>query len=102
MTTLDGLLNPLDALERPLILKIDTEGNELNVLRGADLLLASTDFVIAEASIAKRFENSYEFDEMIAFMAGRGFKLFSILSITHPANELRPRFADVVFEKCTD
>jgi FkbM family methyltransferase len=102
MATLDGLLNPPNNLERPLILKIDTEGNELNVLKGAGLLLESTDFVIVEASIAKRFENSYEFDELITFMAEKGFKLFSILSITHLAEEIRPRFADVIFAKCTD
>ena len=100
--TLDSLLNPPGTLERPLILKIDTEGNELNVLKGASLLLESTDFVIVEASIAKRFENSYEFDELITFMTEKRFKLFSILSIAHPAKEIRPRFADVVFAKCTN
>jgi FkbM family methyltransferase len=102
MTTLDELLNPPGTLERPLVLKIDTEGNELNVLKGAGLLLESTDFVIAEASVAKRFEGSYTFDELITFMAEKGFTLFSILSIEHSPNEIRPRFADVVFAKCTD
>jgi FkbM family methyltransferase len=100
MTTLDDLLIPSARLERPLILKIDTEGNELNVLKGACLLLASTDFVIVEASIAKRFEGSYEFDQLIGFMTKKGFRLFSILSIVHPPKEIRPRFADVVFVKC--
>ena len=102
MTTLDDLLGPPEMLERPLVLKIDTEGNELNVLNGASVLLESTDFVIAEASIAKRFENCYEFDELMTFMAEKGFRLFSILAIGHSAKEIRPRFADVVFAKCTD
>ena len=103
MTTLDDLLSPPGNLERPLILKIDTEGNELNVLKGASLLLESTDFVIAEASIAKRFESSYKFDELITFMAEKGFKLFSVLFIRHSQRkEIRPRYADVVFARCND
>lgn len=97
--TLDSLLNPLNKLERPIVLKVDTEGNELNVLKGAKLLLELTDFVIVEASIAKRFENSYEFDELVAFMRENGFIVFSILSISHSATEFRPRFMDVVFAR---
>lgn len=99
MKTLDSLLQPPGSLERPLVLKIDTEGNELNVLKGAGKLLESTDYVIAEASIVKRFEGSYEFDELVTFMAEKGFKVFSILSIAHSPKEIRPRFADIVFSR---
>ena len=101
IVSLDILLNPINKLKRPIVLKVDTEGNELNVLKGSKLLLKSTDFVIAEASIAKRFENSYEFDELVTFMRKNGFIVFSILSIGHSAKEIRPRFADVVFSRST-
>ena len=99
MITLDGLFPSLGDLKRPLLLKIDTEGNELDVLKGAEKLLGSTDFVIAEASISKRFEGSYEFKELMAYMSDRGFELFSILYILHPEKEERPRYADIVFSR---
>jgi len=97
ITTLDEILNQHDSLERPLVLKVDTEGNDLNVLKGASVLLESTDFVIAEVSIATRFENSYEFEDLVTFMSANGFSLFSFLFIAHLAKEIRPRYADVVF-----
>jgi hypothetical protein len=80
-------------------LKIDTEGNELAALEGANLLLQSTDFVIAEVSIAKRFENGYEFEELINLMGKNGFSVLSFLHIEHEENEISPRFADVVFSR---
>lgn len=101
ITTLDELIGPAESIERPLVLKIDTEGNELNVLRGAINTLKAADFVILEASISKRFEGSYEFAELITFMAQQGFMLYSIISLAHPTKELRPRFADLLFAKQT-
>lgn len=99
MTTLDDLLGPVDEIARPLVLKIDTEGNELNVLKGAERVLKVTDYVILEASVSKRFEDSYEFSELIEFMATSGFALFSILSVVHPSTEMQTRFADLLFAR---
>ena len=82
-----------------MVIKIDTEGNELNVLRGASSTLRSTDFVILEVSIAERFKNSYQFEDLVSIMGDNGFSLFSILSISHPENEIRPRFLNVVFSR---
>ena len=81
----------------PILLKIDTEGNEVSALEGADLLLQSTEFVIAEVSIARRFEDGYKFEELINLMSKNGFTVFSFLHIEHEENEMRPRFADIVF-----
>lgn len=90
-------LRPLDALLEgragPFGLKIDTEGHELDVLRGATRTLRDCEFVIAEVSIKRRFENGYRFSEVIGFMARQGFEVYSFLSgLTRS-----PRFADVLF-----
>jgi hypothetical protein len=97
VTTLDDILQECQPVEGPLLLKIDTEGNELSVLEGARSTLKSTDCVIAEVSIAKRFEDSYECETLINFMSENGFYLYSILFISHVIGESRPRFVDMVF-----
>lgn len=102
LAKLDTIVGTPSQIQRPLILKVDTEGNELNVLRGAEEVLKRTDFVILEASISQRFEGSYEFGDLFNFLSCRGFYLYSILTISHPAGELRPRFADVVFARRTE
>ena len=52
-------------LEGPFGLKIDTEGFELEVLRGAPATLKDCQFVITETSTAKRFEGGYESVDLI-------------------------------------
>lgn len=82
-----------EGLEGPFGLKIDTEGHEIEVIKGATKTLKRTEFVIAEVSIKKRFRDGYRFSEMIATMAERGFEVHSFLSgLTRS-----PRMSDVLF-----
>lgn len=97
MTTLDELVRSSGPMQHPILLKIDTEGHELSVLQGARSLLAETEVVIAEVSIAERFKDGYEFEDVIVFMKEHGFHVFTILSIFQSGSELRPRHADIVF-----
>ncbi len=99
VVTLDAILRERGGVDQPVLLKIDTEGHELHALRGATELLKITDIVIAEASIAKRFKDSYEFEDLVGIMRDRGFYLFSFLTVRHLDGEPRPRFADVVFKR---
>lgn len=99
VTTLDAIFREYTDLKKPVLLKIDTEGHELKVLQGSRSLLKVTDTVIAEVSIAKRFEDSYEFEDLILFMKENEFSLLTFLDITHVRGELRPRFADIVFTR---
>ena len=55
--------------------------------------------MIAESSIARRFENGYEFKDIIALMDQHGFDVFSLLTIECLQGEVRQRFADVVFRR---
>ena len=99
VTTLDTILQESQNMEPPILLKIDTEGHELSVLEGAKSLLEITDTIIAEVSIAKRFEDSYDFEDIILFLKEHGFYLVTFLNIIHPKGELRPRFVDVIFKR---
>jgi hypothetical protein len=71
---LDELLGEIDA-KGPFGIKIDTEGFELEVLKGARAVLSETAFVFAEVNLTERFEGSYRPSELIGFLADHGFEL---------------------------
>lgn len=97
VTTLDKLLECHPNLERPLLLKIDTEGFELNVIRGGEQFLQHTDVVIAEVSIAERFAGSYAFAEFIAAMDERGFAVHDVLRLSYRRDGAGAQMADIAF-----
>jgi glycosyltransferase involved in cell wall biosynthesis len=97
--TLDSIFQSLDSQQGPVLLKIDAEGNELEVLQGATKLLQSTEFVIAEASVSRSLKSGYRFEELINWMNSHGFHVFSFLHVEHEESEARPRFVDIVFKR---
>lgn len=86
---LDQLLNASD-LTADTLLKIDTEGYECHVLRGATGLLPSVKYCITETSIRKRHEGSYRFADLIALMKENGFDLYDVLTVTR-AKPVEPK-----------
>ncbi len=74
--------------EGPFGIKIDTEGYELEVIRGASETLKQTEFVIAENSVKPRYEGGYRFSDFVGCMAEHGFE---ILDFIRP---IRPESAD--------
>lgn len=95
--TLDSILAESKFPNQNLGLKIDTEGYELEVLKGSVNLLKKCQFIVCEASVAKRFEDSYSFSELIQFMAENGFRLSNILRFNVGSNGV-VRMVDVLFE----
>ncbi len=93
--TLDTIVDAHD-LTAPFGIKIDTEGFELEVIKGAERTLANTAFVIAETSISQRFENGYTFWDFLETMHNHGFVVDNILS-AEPGSRGRVRFMDVVY-----
>lgn len=93
VTTLDAIIDELQP-DLPIGLKIDTEGSEIDVMRGLDRHAGNVAFVIAEVSVRKRFVGGYRFSEMIATMKDRGFEA---LAVVGKAGKLRPRYMDVLF-----
>ncbi len=94
MTTLDALLADRPA-EDPLGLKIDTEGYELEVLKGAEKTLTRCSWVITETSIAERFEGGYRFHELILHLSERGFELANILYVSR--RKKVAKYCDLLF-----
>jgi FkbM family methyltransferase len=79
VTTLDRIVAET-AYPEPFGLKLDTEGCELDILRGAERALGKTEFVIAELSIRTRFVGGYRFSDAVGFLGDRGFELIDILN----------------------
>lgn len=83
-TTLDAMFVVLPPIR---LLKIDTEGFELMVLRGAERLLPKVKIIYFEASTSSYAAHGYSFKEVCEFLAQYGFQVFekssaSISSIT--------------------
>jgi FkbM family methyltransferase len=74
MTTLDRLLD--GGPGRSVLLKLDVHGYELEVLRGATQVLATTQAVIMECSLIQYNEGAPLFAEVVAFMKDRGFVVY--------------------------
>lgn len=94
---LDDIIRELNLLG-PYGIKIDTEGYELQVLKGAEGLFSNVEFIIAEVSIAKRFENSYSFEELIIYMDDHGFRVTDMLSYLR-CDPIGTRYLDLVFKR---
>lgn len=60
------------------LIKIDTQGAEVDVLSGADRVLGDTDFVILEVSLFEFFKGGPQLYDCIAYMKDKGFVVYDI------------------------
>ena len=61
-------------------LKLDVQGYELEVLRGASNLLCQTQFVYLETSLIQTNEECPVFFEVINYLSEKGFRLLDFCS----------------------
>lgn len=106
-TTRKVEVQPLDLLidERyrpPFLIKIDTEGFELEVLKGAIQTLTRTACLVVETSVARRYEGSYAFAELIAYLDTHGFALSDLLDVQSFDGDGDISYMDIAFMKNTD
>ncbi|WP_309379964.1 FkbM family methyltransferase [Cerasicoccus frondis] len=80
LTTLDTLLERHPDFQQAQCLKLDTQGYELEVLRGAARLLRQVEVVLMEVSLVAVNQNAPLLAEVVAFMDERGFKVFDFCS----------------------
>jgi FkbM family methyltransferase len=75
--TLDSMMKTKQ-IPAPDLIKVDTEGYELEVLKGGQLALCSAELVVLEVSLYERLPKMPIFHEVVAFMTGLGFVLYDI------------------------
>ena len=78
METLDSLTER-HKLPGPYLLKVDVEGAELEVLKGATQTLQQAQAVILEASFLPIFTDGASVEDLVAYMAQAGFSLFDLI-----------------------
>ncbi|MFA4927866.1 MAG: FkbM family methyltransferase [Patulibacter sp.] len=73
-------------LAQPALLKIDVQGLELEVLRGAGDALSRVDTVLVECSFVELYEGQALADDVIVHMAQRGFRLAGVYGLATAQN----------------
>jgi FkbM family methyltransferase len=74
VSTLDSVLGPLLSKDSPVLLKIDTQGYEHHVIRGAKSLLQQVCLIECELSLTPLYEGQYLFQDMLDLLNENGFK----------------------------
>jgi FkbM family methyltransferase len=74
MVSLDDIYGPGE-LPTPHMLKLDTQGSELSILRGAELTLSRTVLVEAEVEFVRMYEKQPLYHDVAAHLYERGFEL---------------------------
>lgn len=80
LVRLDTLLERFASYAQPDFVKLDVQGYELEVLRGAAQALRSAEFVLMEASLIAINQGCPTLAEVIAFMTERDFQLLDFCS----------------------
>ena len=76
--TLDSLFGDLCKTAKNIYMKIDTQGFESKVLKGAENSLAHIDTVQMEMSLVLLYDGELLFNEMCVFMGTKGYTLIAI------------------------
>lgn len=77
MTTLDNITNET-RFAQPDFVKLDVQGYELSVLRGAEKTLEGVEAVLMEINLIPIYRDVPLFHDVTAFMAERDFRLYDI------------------------
>lgn len=93
---LDGVLGPGDLIA-PAFLKIDVQGSELDVLRGAGALLDRFDWVYAECSFVELYGGQALAGEVATFLAAAGFTAVASWNPVRVGGQ--PIQADLLFQR---
>jgi FkbM family methyltransferase len=78
---LDHLAAPFMRSDSRLMLKIDTQGYELEVLRGATGLLERVDCMQVELSLVGLYEGAPSYLEMLTYIKSLGFEIFNFVPV---------------------
>ena len=95
-TTLDSFLedHPLNHVD---LIKIDVQGAECQVLKGASKFLKNTKIIIVEISFFDYYENQTSFLDVESLIAPLNFKLFSISEISNNPMNGRTDWVEAIY-----
>ena len=87
-----------DELPGPRLLKIDVQGFELEVLRGAGESLVLVDQVFVECSFVELYDGQALADEVVCYLRDAGLRLVGVYGVVTSANGSSLQ-ADFLFQR---
>ena len=96
--TLDDLVGQIN-FHGPYLIKIDTQGSELEILKGSLITLQFTEAIIVEVSVQDFFVESHSMVELINFLDENGFRIFDLSDLTYRPSDGFLAQLDILFVK---
>jgi len=96
---LDDVLPAAELPAGPILVKIDTQGTELDVLRGGTELLARAAHLIVEVSFVELYQGQADAGDVTRFLSDHGWDLRSVYDVKTSRRSGEPLQADVVFAR---
>ena len=96
MHTLDTVIDS-ESIQQPCFLKLDVQGYEIEVLKGAQTLLSRVDIILLEVSILEYNKGAPLIAEILQFMDNAGFSTFDITELKRTSDEHALFQADIFF-----
>lgn len=97
-TTLNSICQKVKA-QGPYLIKVDVQGAELNVIKGASNILSETEFIILEVSLFGFFIDGPQLTDVIIFMKEQGFVCYDIFGLQYRLLDNALSQLDMVFVK---
>jgi FkbM family methyltransferase len=95
MTTLDAIAG---SVEGPLFIKLDVQGSELAILRGASNTLEKAEVVQIEMPVLEYNEGAPQFHEVAEFMAANNFAPYDVAGFSRPFGDFLAQ-VDLIFTR---
>jgi FkbM family methyltransferase len=96
---LDDAVPAADLPAGPILLKLDTQGTELDVLRGGTAVLARTSHVVVEVSFVELYQGQADAADITRFLVEHGFDLQAAYDVKTSRRTGEPLQADLVFAR---
>lgn len=87
-------------LSGPFLLKIDTEGSEIDVLKGAQATLQDCVAIVAEGHVFKRYAHASNFSKLTAYLSLQGFDIFDVYDSYYGKESGMLLMTNAVFVRC--
>jgi len=95
---LDDYYNQFN-LNTPTILKLDVQGSELDVIRGAEKILPKIDYILCEVSFVELYMHQPLFLEVINVFHNKGYRVIDVLSLNRDKNNYELIQMDILFKR---
>ena len=98
VVTLDQVVHD-NQLKKPYLIKVDAQGHEIEIMRGASEILHSTDVVVLEVLLYKFLTDNPIFHDVVSFMHSQNFVCYDIFGLSHRPKDQALAHLDIVFVK---